>query len=77
MVCRGGRDAKPMLQGLIDRWLAFHRLPLADNNARIHIKKLTEFLWSHRENRSAWYFVSAIREKLLDNLIAGNACLVD
>lgn len=73
----GGRDAKPMLQGLIDRWLAFHRLPLADNNARIHIKKLTEFLWSHRENRSAWYFVSAIREKLLDNLIAGNACLVD
>lgn len=46
---QGWRDAKPMLQGLIDRWLAFHRLPLADNNARIHIKKLTEFLWSHRK----------------------------
>ncbi|WP_455888114.1 ATP-dependent helicase [Pseudomonas rustica] len=76
--CAGGwRDATPLLQGLIHRWLAFHRLRLPDNNARVQLKKLTQFLWSNRKNRSARYFVSAIREELLDNLVAVHTNLVD
>lgn len=76
--CAGGwRETTPLLQGLIDRWLAFHRLRLSDNNARVERKKLAQFLWAHRRNQSAIYFVRTIREELLDNLIATDASLLD
>lgn len=76
--CAGGwRNATPSLQGLIRRWLTFHHLRLPESDARIELKKLTQFLWSNRKNQSARYFVNSIRTELLDNLIAVHASLTD
>lgn len=76
--CAGGwQEAKPLLQGLLDRWLAFRRRRLPDAEARVERRRLTEFLWARRENGPARDFVSALCAVLLDDLMASELGLTD
>ncbi len=76
--CAGGwQEAKPLLQGLLDRWLAFRRRRLPDAEARVERRRLAEFLWARRGNGSARDFVSTLCSVLLDELMASEPSLRD
>lgn len=76
--CAGGwQEAKPLLQGVLDRWLAFRRRRLQDAEARVERRRLTEFLWARRGNGPARDFVSTLCAVLLDELIASEPSLMD
>lgn len=76
--CAGGwREAKPLLRDLLDRWLAFRSMRLGDAESRVEFRRLTEFLWDHRQENSARDFVAALRTILLDDVIASEPSLAD
>lgn len=75
--CAGGwKTSVPPLRDLQSRWRSFHG-GLADRAARDATAKLTGFLWSHRGNGPALGFVEALRDELLDTLIAARGELAD
>ena len=76
--CAGGwQEATPPLRGLLDRWVTFRRHRFHDGEARTERRNLTEFLWAHRENRSASEFVEILREAFVDGLIGSEPSLAD
>jgi DNA helicase-2/ATP-dependent DNA helicase PcrA len=76
--CAGGwQEAKPLLRDLLDRWLAFRFKKFGDHEARAECRRLTEFLWKHRQGNSAKDFVAAIRTTLLDDVMASESSLSD
>lgn len=76
--CAGGwEEARPLLRGLVERWVAFRRRRLHGAEARLERKRLTEFLWLHRHNGAARDFVAALRAELLDAMVASESSLTD
>jgi DNA helicase-2/ATP-dependent DNA helicase PcrA len=76
--CAGGwTEAKPLLRGLIERWLTIRQRRLSDAEARDERIRLTEFLWAHRQNGLAGEFVSALRATLLDDMVLAEPSLAD
>ncbi len=77
--CAGGwREARPQLRGLLDRWLGFHRTRISDEQARKEARRLTQLLWSLRtDDGLAGDFVSALRAKMLDALMAAEPSIAD
>lgn len=75
--CAGGwKTSAPPLRDLQGRWRSFHG-GLADRAARDAAARLTGFLWAHRGSGSALDFVEALRNELLDTLIAARGELAD
>lgn len=77
--CSGGwREARPQLRGLLDRWLGFHRTRIPEAQARHESQRLTQILWSRRvDDGLARDFVAALREGMLDGLMADEPSLAD
>lgn len=76
--CAGGwQEAKPLLKGLLDRWLAFHHQQLADSEVRVERRRLTELLWARRGNGPASDFVSALCTVLLNDVMDSEPALTD
>ena len=77
--CAGGwREAQPRLRGLLNRWLGFHRARLDDREARAEAQRLTQLLWSLRNDDGlARDFVAALRAGMLDTLMAREPSLAD
>ncbi|TRU56205.1 MAG: ATP-dependent helicase [Microcystis aeruginosa Ma_QC_Ch_20071001_M135] len=75
--CAGGwKTSAPPVRDLQGRWRSFHG-GLTDRAARDAAARLTGFLWSHRGNGPALGFVKALRDELLDELIAARGELAD
>ena len=77
--CSGGwREGRPRLRGLLDRWLGFYRVRMSDGNARNEAQRLTQQLWSLRnDDGRARDFVAALRAGMLDALMAKEPRLAD
>lgn len=77
--CAGGwREARPLLRGLLDRWLGFHRTRISDEQARDEAQRLTQLLWSLRtDDGLARDFVSALRVGMLDALMVVERSIAD
>ena len=77
--CSGGwREGRPRLRGLIDRWLGFHRARLSEGDARNEAQRLTQLLWSLRnDDGRARDFIAALRTEMLDALMAEEPSLGD
>jgi DNA helicase-2/ATP-dependent DNA helicase PcrA len=77
--CSGGwREAGPQLRGLLDRWHGFHRTRISDAEARGEAQRLTQFLWSLRNDDGlARDFVTPLRAGMLDVLVAAESSLAD
>ncbi|ABN86334.1 hypothetical protein BH02_4506 [Burkholderia pseudomallei] len=76
--CAGGwMEAKPLLRGLLERWLAFRYRRLSDAESRAERRRVTEFLWAHRQNGGGGNFVAALRATLLDDVMAAEPSLAD
>lgn len=77
--CAGGwREARPLLRGLLDRWLGFRRERISDADSRMELRSLTRLLWSLRnEEGPARDFVVAMRAGMLDELMAAEPSLSD
>ncbi|MFL9883163.1 ATP-dependent helicase [Paraburkholderia agricolaris] len=76
--CAGGwTEAKPLLRGLLERWIAFRHRALSDTEARNERARVTRFLWSRRQNEAARDFVSALRATLLDDMVQAEPGLAD
>ena len=77
--CSGGwREGRPRLRGLLDRWLGFHRARLSEGDARNEAQRLTQLLWSLRnDDGRARDFIAALRTEMLDALMAEEPSLGD
>jgi len=77
--CSGGwRKGKPLLRGLISRWVGFRSGQASESIARTAAIDLTRFLVAHRtDDGLAATFVSAIKADLIDPLIAIEPSLAD
>ena len=77
--CSGGwREGRPQLRVLLDRWLGFHRTRISDGEARSEAQRLTQLLWSLRNDDGlARDFVAALRASMLDALMAKEPSLTD
>ena len=77
--CSGGwREGRPRLRGLLDRWLGFHRVRMSDGDVRNEAQRLTQLLWSLRnDDGRARDFVAALRAGMLDALMAKEPSLAD
>jgi DNA helicase II / ATP-dependent DNA helicase PcrA len=77
--CAGGwREGRPQLRGLLDRWLGFHRVRIADAEARAEAQHLTQLLWSLRDDDGlARDFVRALRGGMLDALMTAEPRVAD
>jgi DNA helicase II / ATP-dependent DNA helicase PcrA len=77
--CSGGwREARPQLRGLLDRWLGFRRTHISDAEARGEAQRLTQLLWSLRNDGGlACDFVMALRAGMLNVLVAAEPSLAD
>jgi DNA helicase-2/ATP-dependent DNA helicase PcrA len=77
--CAGGwREAKPQLRGLLDRWLSFHRARISEAQTRNELQRLTQLLWSLRDEEGlARDFLAQMRAEMLDTLMATEPSLAD
>lgn len=77
--CAGGwREGRPQLRGLLDRWRGFRRTRGSEAQVRAEAQRLTELLWSLRDDEApARGFVAAIRVGMLDALMAAEPGLAD
>ena len=77
--CAGGwREGRPSLRGLIDRWIGFRRGHASEMTRRAEGRRLTGFLWAHRnDGGDAAAFVTVIRDELLKPLFSEEPSLAD
>ena len=77
--CSGGwREGRPRLRGLLNLWLGFHRVRMSDGDARNEAQRLTQLLWSLRnDDGCARDFVAALRAGMLNALMAKEPSLAD
>ena len=77
--CAGGwREGRPQLRGLLDRWIGFHRTRISDREAHGEAHRLTQLLWSLRNDDGlAREFVGELRVGMLDALMAAEPSLAD